>query len=118
MHVIGYGMGLDANVVKSYLEETMKDGNFEVITDPAGGFDVQKSVGYMRLLMIIMEGKTGKIMLKNRDSLPKGEEQRQNIEDMCKHHNIILAYVDEEKKQAEENQPLSSDKLEVMSFAI
>ena len=105
----------EAAIVKSHLEQTVKDGNFEMITD-TGGFNVQKSLGYIKVLMILMEGKTGKIVFKNRDSLPRGEEQRKQIEDLCEHHNVILAFVDDERKQEVENIP--NDKLEVMSFAI
>lgn len=116
MRVIGYGMGNDAGVVKSHLEKTIKDGNFEMITDSGGSFDVQKSIGYINLLMILMEGKTGKVVFKSRESLPRGEEQRKQMEELCKHHHIILAFVDEE--QRDDPGPTGNGELEVMSFAI
>lgn len=115
MRVTGYGMDGDAAIVKSHLEKTVKDGNFEMITD-TGGYNVQKSLGYIRLLMMLMNGGTGKVVFKSRDALPRGEEQRKQMEELCKNHNVILAFVDEEQRQEADDTP--NDKLEVMSFAI
>lgn len=118
MRVIGYAKGSEIATVKSYLETKHANDSTELITD-SGDFNVGTSTGYMRLLDIIWGKQAGMVVFSSENALPRGEEARQSLRDMCGSRGILLSFVDKElAAEKAEAESKKTENLEEIRIAI